>query len=333
MNLDEMIQHFKLPDPIETSLLTGGANNRVYKLTFKQQNPLILKQYFQHLNDKRFRLQAEFLFLQYVWKMGIRNVPEPLFFSLECNAALYAYIPGRPVQVTDLSNELIQEMIAFFQAINRQKSEAAHLPLASDACFSIKDYLRITEKRIERLQNVPIETPLEKELSTFCTDSLIPKWTRIKTRCECKAALHYAHSIPYQDHCISPSDFGFHNALIADGRKLFFIDFEYAGWDDPCKTVCDLFCQPKIPIQEKYFSLLSHAISSTVADPDSCLQRIEILLPVIQMKWCCILLNAFTQVGKNRRAFSYSDENAHKEKQLNKAKQLLLKIEETSWPI
>ena len=47
--------------------------------------------------------------------------------------------------------------------------------------------------------------------------------------------------------CISPSDFGFHNAIkTLDGVK--FIDFEFAGWDDPCKALIDFMLQPKVPI-------------------------------------------------------------------------------------
>ncbi len=30
MNLEEMIQEFELPKPVEVTALTGGANNRVY---------------------------------------------------------------------------------------------------------------------------------------------------------------------------------------------------------------------------------------------------------------------------------------------------------------
>ena len=42
---------------------------------------------------------------------------------------------------------------------------------------------------------------------------------------------------------IISSDFGFHN-VINKNNKLFFIDFEYAGLDDPIKLICDFYCQP-----------------------------------------------------------------------------------------
>ena len=37
--------------------------------------------------------------------------------------------------------------------------------------------------------------------------------------------------IDEEDSILSPSDFGFHN-IISKNQKLYFIDFEYAGWDD-----------------------------------------------------------------------------------------------------
>ncbi len=189
---------------------------------------------------------------------------------------------------------------------------------------SMDDYFQITQRRLEKLTQASITTEIEKELSLFLTYELIPQWNLIKK--------NQYRATGFQDRCISPSDFGFHNALIDESNQLIFIDFEYAGWDDPCKTVCDLFCQPKIPVPAHYFPLISQAFASITPHPEACLERMKLIFPVIQMKWCCILLNIFTRVGKDRRVFSHSDEIAHQEKQLKAAKQLLLKIQEFSWP-
>ena len=61
---------------------------------------------------------------------------------------------------------------------------------------------------------------------------------------------------------VSPSDFGFHN-IIKIKKKLFFIDFEYGGLDDPIKLLCDFLCNPDYKItkadqeyfKKKYFKL------------------------------------------------------------------------------
>jgi len=319
--MNEHILHFfNLSNPLRILPLTGGGNNRVFKVEFESQSPVVVKQYFSHPQDPRPRLLSEFSFLQHAKKSGIRNIPEPIAFSSELNAAVYSFIPGRAIQPSDISDDLIHAMIDFFLTLNKSGGTGINLPFASEACLSISDYLAIVDLRLERLQSCPMEPPL----ASFLNDSLLPKWIQYKT------ALSQVQFNNTQNFCISPSDFGFHNALINSSNEITFIDFEYAGIDDPCKTVCDLFCQPKIPLPEHYFPLIAKAFSSVTSDPESCLQRIHYLYPVIQMKWCCILLNVFTKIGKERRTFSHSDEIAHS--QLMKAKQLFSKIQDPSWP-
>ena len=53
--------------------------------------------------------------------------------------------------------------------------------------------------------------------------------------------LSMSAALPKETRCLSPSDFGFHNALLEATGKLRFVDFEYAGWDDPAKTGVRLF--------------------------------------------------------------------------------------------
>ncbi len=317
--MNEQILHFfNLSNPLRILPLTGGGNNRVFKVEFESQSPVIIKQYFSHPQDPRPRLLSEFSFLRHAKESGIRNIPEPIAFSNELNAAVYSFIPGRAIQPSDISDNLIHAMIDFFLTLNKKRE--INLPFASEACLSISDYLAIVDLRLERLQCCSMEAPL----ASFLNDCLLPKWIRYKT------ALSQVQFNKIQDFCISPSDFGFHNALINSSNEITFIDFEYAGIDDPCKTVCDLFCQPKIPLPEHYFPLFAKAFSSVTSDPESCLRRIHFLYPSIQMKWCCILLNVFTKIGKERRTFSYSDEIAHS--QLMKAKQLFSKIQDPAWP-
>jgi hypothetical protein len=43
---------------------------------------------------------------------------------------------------------------------------------------------------------------------------------------------------------LSPSDFGFHNAIRKTDGTLCFIDFEYFGWDDPVKLTADFLHHP-----------------------------------------------------------------------------------------
>ena len=123
---------------------------------------------------------------------------------------------------------------------------------------------------------------------------------------------------------LSPSDFGFHNALVTADSKLKFFDFEYAGWDDPAKLVCDFFCQPAVPAPPAAFDRFARAVAAGFADPEFHRRRAELLLPVYRVKWCCILLNEFLPVGGSRRAYSAAaDPDARKAAQLAKARAAL----------
>ena len=64
------------------------------------------------------------------------------------------------------------------------------------------------------------------------------------------------HPLDTQESVLSPSDFGFHNALLGPDGKLCFIDFEYAGWDDPAKLICDFFCQPQTPVPQAHLGFI-----------------------------------------------------------------------------
>ena len=294
--------------PLSCLPLPGGANNRVFKLTFSNQDPLILKRYFQHPQDPRQRLFAEYFFLQYAWSLGIRCIPQPLFFDEKANAAIYSFIPGKSVEPKDLSESLIQQTVDFFLALNKSTHQDKRLPLASESCFSIQQHLQTIEKRVVAL--LSYEHPVLEEFLHCC---LLPYWENVRE--SIVGAPDYVLS--EEERCISPSDFGFHNALL-DNSQLGFIDFEYAGWDDPAKTVCDFFCQPRIPVPQSFFQKVSHTFVSGNA---RALHRIELLFPAYRIKWCCIILNCFSPIGQTRRTFAQMDEK--KEDQLKKAKQLL----------
>ena len=50
----------------------------------------------------------------------------------------------------------------------------------------------------------------------------------------------FKNNISIPNRILSPSDFGLHNT-ISKKNKLYFFDFEYFGWDDPIKLICDFF--------------------------------------------------------------------------------------------
>src|SRR5207244_11655608 len=90
--------------------------------------------------------------------------------------------------------------------------------------------------------------------------------------------------LPVFRRCLSPSDFGFHNALLADDGRLRFLDFEYAGWDDPAKLVCDFFCQPACPVPMNHYSDFAKQVATLTSDPALHRMRMDLLLPLYRLK-------------------------------------------------
>ncbi|MCC7145933.1 MAG: aminoglycoside phosphotransferase family protein [Phycisphaeraceae bacterium] len=318
--------------------LGGGANNRVYRVAREGQGVPegqgVLKVYFRHPGDLRDRLKAEYGFLNYAWQRGIRCVPQPLAQDAEAGAALYSYIQGRPLNPIEVDAGAVQQAMDFWAQLNkgRDTAEAQALGAASEACFSLAEHLACVQGRISRLAALPAERAEERDASDFVRRELAPAWRDVAERAiEEAGRLGWAmqEELPAEQRRISPSDFGFHNALLRTGGtepSLVFLDFEYAGWDDPVKAVCDFFCQVRLPVAGAYLPAFADAV---LAREDWARERarVAVLLPVYRVKWCCILLNDFLPGagGRARRNFAGAshDEQERLRGQLEKAKVML----------
>ena len=91
----------------------------------------------------------------------------------------------------------------------------------------------------------------------------------------------------------SPSDLGFHNILAGNQNKgeLFFLDFEYSGWDDPAKLLADFFHHEgqNVAWEHKWYLLEQFAIHRK-QDPGF-LRRWETIIDLIGLEWVLIVLN------------------------------------------
>src|SRR5439155_25386128 len=82
-----------IEDP-SVDLLNGGKNNRVYRYR-SRDGEFVLKEYFKHPGDPRDRCATEFAFISFLWKNGVRCVPEPIEMRGESGAALYEFVDGK----------------------------------------------------------------------------------------------------------------------------------------------------------------------------------------------------------------------------------------------
>ncbi|MBI4169132.1 MAG: phosphotransferase [Acidobacteria bacterium] len=312
--------------------LEGNTNNRVFHVEAGGRAAL-LKVYFEHPGDPRDRLGAEFSFSRFAWRSGVRCLPQPLACDRLNRLGLYEFVEGRSLRPADVTAATVHASLDFYHAVNghRERREARAIPDASEACFSIAEHLTCVERRIGRLQEIDRSSPADREAAALVEGELGAAWREVAAavrRDTAELGVKIGAPLPMAERRLSPSDFGFHNAILATDGRLRFIDFEYAGWDDPAKMVCDFFCQPAIPVPLEHFAGFVESVARDLPEPERHRSRCALLLPVYQIKWCCILLNDFLPVSRERRRFAdgVRDPEERKVEQLHKARRALARV-------
>jgi hypothetical protein len=287
--------------------LPAGGNNRVFMVEAGAER-LAAKWYYHGPDDPRDRLGAEYGFVEHAWRAGLRCVPQPRGRDRASHVALYEFIEGGKLSPSEIDRDRVLEAAGFLARLNSAHSRAlAHaLAPASEACFSVAEHLRMLDERVARLAAIAPGRELERDAAGFAR-RLASRWERERDRilAACRTAgLDPQQPLPAEERCLSPSDFGFHNALRRDDGSLCFIDFEYAGWDDPAKTVGDFFSHPGAAVPREPFEAFLSTVAAPMPDPERAARRARLLEPLFRLKWCCIILNEFLPEAARRRRFA-----------------------------
>lgn len=336
-NLDEELDCFSRDllskiccvDTIMVRSQPGGGNNKVFILEINGTPKYVMKHYFRHASDPRDRCRAEWVFLEYAVNSGVSCVPKPIICDPERGITVFEYISGHKIPADKVSENQISQALDFFESLNKKtglNNPGCLLP-ASESCFSMRDHLDCVNRRISRLLQIDKESEIDRSAYNFIRYELTPLWEKVQAGIlnqEQTGIFCIDETLSEKDICISPSDFGFHNAIQTDAGTVFFIDFEYAGRDDPVKMICDFFCQPEVRIPHSYLQMFATRVLERLDNPEPHYHRLKVLLPVHTIKWCCIILNEFIPIGMARRMHADEDINIDERKhtQLTKAKNL-----------
>jgi hypothetical protein len=284
----------------QCSRLGGGANNQVFLLE-KDGQQRILKHYAS--TSDRDRYVSEQVFYKWADRVALRQVPEAIAWDNDNRSALLTHVQGNPPPHI-VGKAEVEQAAQFILDLNIDRPAARQFPIpqAADTGDCLTQLARVAT-RIHRLQNLPPDIPLRNELGDFLQNQLLPSWQEISTNLKdaMERVPELANPIPSQKQILSPSDFGFHNSLTKPDGRLTFFDFEYAGWDDPAKMVCDFLRQPRHNIPENLWSAFIESVSQLSEEPAVFLNRIRFLLPLHNLKWCCIFLNEFRPEHFDRR--------------------------------
>ena len=215
--------------------------------------------------------------------------------------ALYSLLPGNRPKV--ITHNHITQSTSFINEVNQLRflPEASDIPAAADACFCWWDHIELTESRIELLMDMKPISELDVDVYAFVKEQLQPFWLQLKKQLLQQIKMsQLKEPLLLDEMVLSPSDFGFHNTLEDEGR-LFFVDFEYAGWDDVAKLISDFICQPEIPVLKSQGQQFMDEVLVDFPRSSEIKYRVDCLLPVHRLKWCCILLNEFKEEYRERR--------------------------------
>jgi len=285
--------------------LAGGRNNQVFCLDTDRGVSLVLKRYFSDPRDSRNRLGAEWNFITHAWKLGLRAVPEPLACDAGEQIGLYSFVTGRRLAASELTSAHVDAAMDFILAVNARPRPS--LAAGSEACFSLAEHIATVERRVSRLATLDTAAPHVNDAQRLVSAKLLPAWSAVKAKFAvdtAAASLAMNKMLAADDGCLSPSDFGFHNALVNDEGAVTFLDFEYAGRDDPAKLVSDFFCQPEVPVPLSLHTHFIDRIAQGLGLDSAAVARCRLLLDAYQIKWTCIILNDFLPLGATRRAFA-----------------------------
>ena len=290
--------------------INAGINSFSWEIRNKE-NSYFLKKYKTNPDDKRNRLDNEINFLELLISKNFKNIPKPICFSKKHNWALLSWLNGNSIQTPNASDwDKLINFLADIQKIKDDK-KTSRISIASETFGDFVSHKNFIEKRIRSFQLIlknndfiDLSNWVEQNLTTKIINYRVIKFKNFSNI-----------SNENLDFILSPSDIGFHNC-IKNNRKLYFFDFEYAGWDDPYKQYTDLIIQPENVLNlssakkllEKFSNILNKNIN---------IDLLREYIYIYRLKWTIIIL---------KQIFVKNNNEIYKQEILSKAELYYKKI-------
>jgi hypothetical protein len=278
------------------SPLSGGGNNHLFRCTSADRSIVVKRYREQNFGAGVSRSEAEVAFLRYAAEAAaLSQVPRLVATHEELEMIAMTAIDGTPYQAGQaVSAEDLRAAVLFYRGLNSHREHLRAYPVAAREGFlSILEHLRHIEERLSNLCAGHLPTEV-RAAAQRVLNGLTDEFTELaKSVQPTISAGSYLDTLDPDLQQISPGDFGFHNAIKTEAGPVF-IDFEYAGKDDPAKTLADFFLQPKLPIDPSAFDAVGDALAITV--PREYLKdRARVLGRILFIKWKMIILAPLDQ--------------------------------------
>jgi len=271
--------------------VVGGRNSRIFRVE-TWVGDYALKFFRPDQDGTRQRFEAETAALRLYDENGLGCTPRIVAQDREKNCILMEWIDGKPI--VDFGLEDIDALSDFVKAVHEiaKQKECKHIRFATEACLNGNEIVMQIKRRLERLEPA---SKSYQELQEFLQTDFIPAFKEITYWSEKeykKNGMDFHQDILPDQLTLSPVDIGFQNCLRTDDQ-LYFLDFEFFGWDDPVKLVADTLQHPGSTLGKKDNEYLAFRLRTIFESDQQFHIRLRCLYPFFGLKWCMIMLNPF----------------------------------------
>ena len=303
-------------------IIKGRGNSSVYKIELKSGSKYAGKLYPDPTFDNRKRLVKETKAYKFLHSNGITSVPENIWSDINLNFGLFEWVNGS--EINEANDENIINTAAFVESLAELSKHTSkkEFQLASAACLSGQ---MIEEQIQKRYTSIREFSDSKADLLRFLDNDFLGTFEQILSDSKKNWPGRFETDLPNDYQLLSPSDFGFHNALLTkDGLK--FIDFEYFGWDDPVKLTCDFLLHPGMILKVQQKHLWLNKMENIFINDNTFHRRLLASYGLYGLCWCLIMLNVFITDSQGKKIIAAVEKNelGHKQtKHLERSKKLL----------
>ncbi len=274
----------------------SGRNSQVFKVMCGNDT-FALKSYPSKTSDPRDRFGTEIKALRFYQSNRNPHTPRLLTVDMPRGIALLEWIDGCLIDTPAASD--IDQAIDFIARTHATETNGGEVfDLAAEPCLCGADLDRHLTLRLEKFSAVIQQEP---ELNYFMLHELP---YALETARNHAAGATFATQLPRQKQSLIPADFGFHNAIKTVSGKMYFIDFEYFGWDDPVRLTADFLLHPGMELDAANQNRFRRGMIDTFKTDKEFEQRLLQLLPLYGIRWALILLNEFLPERWQTRVFA-----------------------------
>lgn len=268
--------------------LKGGINNSVFLCRSKQCS-WVIKGYPCLKPGQRDRMQADVDLMRYAAKVAPGFTPILLEVDHVRRCIVMEYIRGEtyPEGLAPCKRDLDMAFEFFFRLNSNFQLGSQMVKMeAAEGFLSLRQHMGNILDRLSAMGIEHLPKRYQAEGSEIL-NKLYALAEDVSQQVEVKIGSGMVEdTINADERCISPSDFGFHNAIRMN-KGVKFIDFEFAGWDDPAKLCIDFVLQQRNPVHLRSIDVASRLFPNKESLLSS---RIDAMTNILRLKWLCIVM-------------------------------------------